>query len=167
MNLRNRIIPVTSPYGVWDYAQLIGATVRIKSVSVSSGLFGFDSDQEHTIEDIGIRLNRFGKAYTSIKLKGIEKEFVWKDLEITKVQYWLWNPAICGIPCCGTSICGYKSELNLGNEEGDECGCQHEGIVLDPGAITEYPKDEEPDKPTVDENNCNCCKNDGLVLDLL
>lgn len=136
MNLKNRIIPVTSPSGIWDYTQLIGAIVKIKSLSISSGFFGFDSDQEHEIEDIGIRLNRFGKAYTSIKLKGIDREFVWKDLEIVGVQYWLWNPAICGIPCCGYTICGYNTDLaettateETQIEEEKHCCC--EGGVLD------------------------------------
>ena len=100
-----------SPYGIWDYTQLLGATVKIKSLSIASGAFGFDADKEYSIEDIGLRINRFGKAYTSIKLTGIDREFVWKDLEIIGVQYWMWNRAICGIPCCGYSICGYKDDI--------------------------------------------------------
>ena len=124
-----------SPYGIWDYTQLIRATVRIKSLSIISGIFSFDSDQEHEIEDIGIRINRFGKAYTSIKLKGINREFVWKDLELIGVKYWLWNPAICGIPCCGYTICGYKTDIagndNDDKENNENSSCHCEGGVLD------------------------------------
>ena len=112
MNLKNRKIPVSAPAGVWDYSQLIGATVKINSLSVKSGLFGYDSDELHVIEDIGLRINRQGKTITSIKLSGIDREFTWKDLEIIGVQYWLWNPAVAGIPCCGGCICGYKTEID-------------------------------------------------------
>ena len=40
-------IHITSPAGVWGYEDLIGATVRVKSRSIGSGLFSVDSSSEY------------------------------------------------------------------------------------------------------------------------
>ena len=98
----------TSPSGLWKYAQLIGSSVKIKSLSVSSGIFGLDSDTLHTISDIGFRVNRYGKSFAVIKLTDIpEREFVWKDLEIIGLKFCTFSPATCGTFCSDGSICGY------------------------------------------------------------
>lgn len=105
----SRFIATTSPSGLWKYAQLIGSSVKIKSLSVSSDLFGFDSDSLHTISDIGFRVNRYGKSFAVIKLADIpEREFVWKDLEIIGLKFCTYYPAVCGTFCSDWSICGYN-----------------------------------------------------------
>ena len=154
MNIQ-RTIPITSPQGVWDYYQLLGATVKISSLSVAGGMFGYDSDQEYQIEDIGMRVNKDGKMVTSIRLKGVKRDFVWKDLDLTKVQFNLWKPAITGIPCCGYAKCGYKSDLAT-----DSCNCNCNGAILDPGILNKPQEDQ--DKPITDK--C-CCENEGTLLD--
>lgn len=100
-------IKVTSPSGLWDYQNLIGASVKIKSLSVKAG-FSYPSDELYRIESIGFRLSPAGYSYTVVRLEGIQnKEFVWKDLEVVGLRMPFWSPAICGMFCCGEAICGY------------------------------------------------------------
>lgn len=105
------------PCGVWDYSQLLGATVKISSMPIGSGLFGLDSEREYEVEDVGLRMNRFGKAVTVIKLKGVDWEFTWKDLRVLGLPFWMWEPAIVGIPMVGRTLCGYNTDLALKTEE--------------------------------------------------
>lgn len=80
-------IHLTSPAGVWGYDDLIGATVRVKSSSVSSGLFSVDSSSEYRIKSISFRLDiDTGKLVTIIGLDGLDGEYVWKDLELLRLD---------------------------------------------------------------------------------
>lgn len=100
-------IKVTSPSGLWDYQSLLGASVKIKSLSVKSG-FAYDGNSTYLIKSIGFRMSSIGKSYTVVTLEGLPgKEFVWKDLEIIGLRMPMWKPAMCGMFCAGEVICGY------------------------------------------------------------
>ena len=80
-------IHITSPAGVWGYDDLIGAIVRVKSSSVSSGLFSVDSSSEYRIKSVRFRLDMdTGKLVTIIGLDGLDDEYVWKDLELLRLD---------------------------------------------------------------------------------
>jgi hypothetical protein len=80
-------IHITSPAGVWGYDDLIGATVRVKSRSISGGLFSVDSSSEYKVKSISFRLDiDTGKLVTIIGLDGLDGEYVWKDLELLKLD---------------------------------------------------------------------------------
>jgi len=80
-------IHITSPAGVWGYDDLIGAIVRVKSSSVSSGLFSVDSSSEYKIKSVRFRLDiDTGKLVTIIGLDGLDGEYVWKDLELLRLD---------------------------------------------------------------------------------
>jgi len=80
-------IHITSPAGVWGYNDLIGAIVRVKSSSVSSGLFSVDSSSEYRIKSVRFRLDiDTGKLVTIIGLDGLDGEYVWKDLELLRLD---------------------------------------------------------------------------------
>lgn len=80
-------IHLTSPAGVWGYEDLVGATVRVKSRSIGSGLFSVDSSSEYKVKSISFRLDiDTGKLVTIIGLDGLEGEYVWKDLELLKLD---------------------------------------------------------------------------------
>ena len=115
----SRFIATTSPSGMWKYEQLIGSSVKIKSLSVSSGLFGFSSDSLHTISDISFRINKFGKSFTIIKLTDIpEREFTWKDLEIVGLKPCTCCPTNCGTFCSDCSIFGHNVTPTTNNSDG-------------------------------------------------
>lgn len=79
-------IHLTSPAGVWGYDDLIGAIVRVKS-SVSSGLFSVDSSSEYRIKSVRFRLDiDTGKLVTIIGLDGLDGEYIWKDLELLRLD---------------------------------------------------------------------------------
>ena len=104
-------IAITDPMGVWEYSQMIGATVHIKSLAVGRGFFAFDDTANYIIEDIKVRISNYGKCESSIYLKGISKPFAWKDLEVTGVDLSLYPPAICHKFCCGETLCGYGLDI--------------------------------------------------------
>lgn len=80
-------IHLTSPAGVWGYEDLIGATVRVKSRSIGSGLFSVDSSSEYRIKSVRFRLDiDTGKLVTIIGLDGLDGEYVWKDLELLRLD---------------------------------------------------------------------------------
>lgn len=98
---------VTDPAGIWDYTNLIGATVRVRSMSISNlnNIFAFDSTTLHIIEDIYFRITTDGKTITVIRLVDMpEYLFTWKDLEVIDLQYV--SKAVCGLSCCGQTLCG-------------------------------------------------------------
>lgn len=110
----NRNISVTSPAGCWTFYQLIGAKVRISSISASSGLFAFDSQSLYTISDIKFRMSRKGKSITSIYIKEIpDKIFTWKDLEIISLGFGFSGYAIAGCFVAGEMWVG----MNIKNDE--------------------------------------------------
>lgn len=80
-------IHLTSPAGVWGYDDLIGAIVRVKSSSIGSGLFSVDSSSEYRIKSVRFRLDiDTGKLVTIIGLDGLDGEYVWKDLELLRLD---------------------------------------------------------------------------------
>lgn len=80
-------IHITSPAGVWGYEDLIGAAVRVKSRSIGSGLFSVDSSSEYKVKSISFRLDiDTGKLVTIIGLDGLDGEYVWKDLELLRLD---------------------------------------------------------------------------------
>lgn len=95
------------PAGIWDYKNLIGAKVRVKSMPMSNfhrGVFG-----DCTIEDIYFRISIDGKVITVIRLKEYpELFFTWKDLEVLSVVDY--PESICGSFKAGTTLAGNNSE---------------------------------------------------------
>jgi hypothetical protein len=102
----SRFVAAQDPAGLWKYSQLLGATVHIKSRSIQSGFFAFDSESTYTIENIGFRMTQTGISYAVVKLKGLSQEFSWKDLEVVGLNYCTYSIAICGNFCCGQTLCG-------------------------------------------------------------
>ena len=97
------------PAGIWDYENLIGAKVRVKSMPMSNfhnGVFG-----DCTISDIYFRISVDGKAITIIRLKEYpDLFFTWKDLEVLKtVEY--------SDPVCGNFKAGSAMTRNEGEED--------------------------------------------------
>lgn len=117
-----RFIALTSPAGLWTPRHLVGAVVRIKSTSVSSGLFGYDSESLYKIADIGFRISKTGKSFAVIRLEGItDREFTWKDLEILSITTNIYQRAVCGQFCVSNSLCGYRVSTGVEDtvEDGD------------------------------------------------
>jgi len=102
MKLGN-LISVTSPTGTWDYNALIGAKVKIKS----SRVFGYDSEEIHTIHSIGFRVNKMGDVCTAVYLEGLTEYFEWKSLEVVSVKMIPYSCAVCGNPLSGQTISGH------------------------------------------------------------
>ena len=127
-----RCIGVQSPAGVWNPSQLVGASVRIKSSSISSGLFNYDYEELHTIEGIGFRVNKIGKAYTIFKLKDVPGEFPLRDIEIVGLSFYFRPIAECGEPKCGTTLCGWKVDKGWIEEDGDDLS-EPSGIEVNVG----------------------------------
>ena len=74
---------LVGPYGSWTLEELLGAHVRISSMSVSNFSKGFDCHQICTIKDINFRISNEGKAITIITLDQFpEYTFGWKDIEV-------------------------------------------------------------------------------------
>lgn len=109
----SRFISVQDPAGLWTPIQLIGASVKIKSTSIASGLFCFDAESTYIIDSIGLRVNRQGKAHSVVKLEGLSGEFSWKDVEVTGLSFYFYAKPICGKFCSGMAKCGYA----LGDED--------------------------------------------------
>lgn len=124
------------PSGIWDYGQLVGAKVMIKSVSFNtasyknikfdtkttrtynstSSIFKVSMDKTFTIKDIYFKCSLDGKVITLIELEDCPGcVFTWKDLELIDIPYK--SDAICGSVICGKALCG---QLNFKNEEDDE-----------------------------------------------
>jgi len=124
---------VTSPNGLWEFSQLIGASVKIKSTAVSSGFFNYDSESTYTISDVKFRMSQYGKCHAEILLEELpDRCFVWKDLEVVRMPYYLFNKAVVGTFCCNESICGYLVSSSSGDlEEGENEDGDQEGDVLD------------------------------------
>lgn len=121
------------PSGIWDYGQLMGAKVMIKSVSFNtasyknikfdskttrtynstSSIFKVSMDKTFTIKDIYFKCSLDGKVITLIELEDCPGcVFTWKDLELIDIPYK--SDAICGSVICGKALCG---QLNFKNEE--------------------------------------------------
>lgn len=128
MNCKN--IRIVDPSGNWEYEQLLGAKVILKSTPISNffqNCSNVSSNGVHIIKDIYFRVSIDGKAITIIELEDIpDKFFTWRDIEIREL-----NPSSIYRPICGTfysgqAICGYNVDKNPTYLEGLTNG----GIVI-------------------------------------
>lgn len=127
----DKCISITSPLGLWEYRNLIGAKVKISSLPVGYGLFGYDSEAIYVIEDIFVRMSKFGKSYAVVKLEGENREFALKDLEILSLPFNLWHEATCNKFLCGNALCGYDVDGGSGDVSiNDESGRTSSGEVI-------------------------------------
>lgn len=113
MNCNN--MRIVDPSGNWEYEQLIGAKVRLKSTPVSNFFqnCAFTSEEDHVIKDILFRISIDGKAITIIELNDLPgKFFTWRDLEILELNTLTLYKPICGTFKSGQAICGYKVDQN-------------------------------------------------------
>jgi hypothetical protein len=146
-------VKVTSPSGLWDYQSLLGASVKIKSLSVKAG-FAYDGNSTYQIKSIGFRMSSIGKSYTVITLDGLPgKEFVWKDLEIIGLRIPMWKPAMCGMFCAGEAICGYGVIKDTKEEESDSTVKRIKPKVSTTTTITTSGQDKH-------SCDCDCCIGD-------
>lgn len=108
MMKNNKILANTSPYGNWNYGNLVGGTAKITSKAVGTGSWGVPTDEVFLIKDVKIKIEtQTGRGVTVVTLEGLNgKEFYLKDLQILSVTKIC--PAICGNSTCGKVICGKK-----------------------------------------------------------
>ena len=124
--MNHKLIAITDPSGNWEYKDLLGASVHIKSASISSGYFGASEKTVYTIESINFRVSLDGKCFTIISLKDLPgKTFTWKDLEIIELNF----PSICGLFVSGSMFCGNNPGCRRIPDQTSSC-CS-EGEVLD------------------------------------
>lgn len=98
---------VVNPSGVWEYYQLIGAKVYIKSTPVSNFFNLQNSSSVATIKDIYFRITVDGKTITIIELEEYPgRVFTWKDLMIHELVNAVRVVATCGTFLCGGTLCG-------------------------------------------------------------
>lgn len=101
---------IVGPSGIWDYDQLLGAKVIVKSMPISN-FFGSmcSASDKLTIKDIYFRISLDGKAITVLELNEYPgKIFTWKDLEVVELNTSSKAKPICGTFLSGQAICGYK-----------------------------------------------------------
>lgn len=101
---------IVGPSGIWEYEQLLGAKVKLKSLPVSNffGCMCSDSDTL-TIKDIYFRISLDGKTITVLELAEYPgKIFTWKDVEVVDISSTAKFKAICGTFLAGQTLCGYK-----------------------------------------------------------
>lgn len=109
MNCKN--IRLTDPSGNWEYEQLLGAKVILKSTPISNFFKNckVNSETTNTIKDIYFRISIDGKAITIIELEELPgKFFTWRDIEIYELSPSSIYKPICGTFKAGQAICGYK-----------------------------------------------------------
>lgn len=100
---------VKNPAGIWEYFQLIGAKVYIRSTPVSNFFNLQNSSSQCTIKDIYFRLSIDGKTITVVELEEYPgKIFTWKDLLVSELVNGDIVKPICGEFVCGTGICGLE-----------------------------------------------------------
>ena len=94
------------PAGVWDYQNMIGAQVKVKSMPVSNFSSGIMASNIYTIEDIYFRVSLDGKTITIIRLRELpDLFFTWKDLEVLRTMGY--SLGITGTFKVGAKIAGY------------------------------------------------------------
>lgn len=108
---------VVNPSGIWEYYQLIGAKVYIKSMPVSN-FFNLQNSTKGTIKDILFRITLDGKTITVVELEEYPgKVFTWKDLMIYELVNAVTVKALCGGFLCGTTICGLDVDKSPSYDE--------------------------------------------------
>lgn len=111
---------VKDPSGNWDFLQLIGAKVHVKSVSITNFFCRINSSDLFTIKNIYFRISLDGKAMTIIELAELpDKVFNWRDLEVVELnnKNIYQDPAQCGMFLCGGTLCGNKVSLDPSYDE--------------------------------------------------
>ena len=152
---------IKNPSGIWEYTDLIGSKVYIKSMPVS-GFFDIQSGVVCTISDIYFRVSIDGKVITLVALKELPgKVFTWKDLMIDTIVVTNKDDAVCGVFLCGNSVVGnnvdttpsYIGDLSGGisilDEQGNIIsgrkirfiGATVENIATDPDDVTDISVD--------------------------
>ncbi len=75
------------PAGIWEYKNMVGSRVKIKSIPVSNFFRLADADKTFTVSDVYFRVSTDGKVITVVKLEGLEDViFTWKDLEVISLN---------------------------------------------------------------------------------
>ena len=98
---------IKNPSGVWEYSQMIGAKVYIKSMPVSNFFNCQNAGNLFTIKNIYFRITTDGKAITVVELSEIPgKVFTLKDIMISELVNPIKVRPICGAFIVGTAICG-------------------------------------------------------------
>ena len=94
------------PAGIWDFQNMIGAQVKVKSMPISNFSSGIMASDIYTIGDIYFRVSLDGKTITVIRLRELpDLFFTWKDLEVIKTMSY--GLAITGNFKVGMTIAGY------------------------------------------------------------
>lgn len=164
---------VKDPSGSWEYSQLLGAKVHVKSLPVSNFFCNINSSDIMTIENIYFRVSLDGKTITVIELAEMPgKIFTWRDLEIIELSckniYQV--PATCGTFLCGITLCGNKVSSEPSYDESiSETGgisfIDDSGVVVSNRLVRIVGADVE--NPETDNDNITDIKVnfDGDVLD--
>ena len=106
------------PAGVWDYQNMIGAQVKVKSMPISNFSSGIMASNIYTIDDIYFRVSLDGKTITIIRLRELpDLFFTWKDLEVVKTMSY--GLALTGNFKVGMTVVGYgdMTEEDLSDSE--------------------------------------------------
>ena len=99
---------ILDPSGIWEYKQLLGAKVKIKSLTVSNLFYTFNTSDICTIKDIHFRVSIDGKTITIVELDQYPgKVFTWRDLEIQEIT----NPCILDETICGEDTSEDSGEI--------------------------------------------------------
>lgn len=108
------------PAGIWDYQNMIGAQVKVKSMPVSNFSSGIMASDTYTIGDIYFRVSLDGKTITVIRIKELpDLFFTWKDLEIIKTL--TYSNALTGATKVGNTIVGWGIDSDIDTEnDGDD-----------------------------------------------
>lgn len=96
--------------GTWTYNDMIGSTMRLKSMPCGNyfSFLGGAAEQDLTLEEVYFKVSRDGKVFPVFKMKEFpDKLFTPRDLEVISVNPCAWVPAICGEFICGQTLCGY------------------------------------------------------------
>ena len=94
------------PAGIWDFQNMIGAQVKVKSMPISNFSSGIMASDIYTIGDIYFRVSLDGKTITVIRLRELpDLFFTWKDLEVVKTMSY--GLSITGNFKVGRTIAGY------------------------------------------------------------
>ena len=120
------------PAGIWDFQNMIGAQVKVKSMPISNFSSGIMASNIYTIDNIYFRVSLDGKTITIIRLRELpDLFFTWKDLEVVKTMSY--GLALTGNFKVGMTVVGYgdMTEEDLDDsenidvlediEEGDDC----------------------------------------------
>lgn len=98
--------------GTWNYKNIIGSTVALSSLPVSSAYSGerLSGSQNLTVENVVFRVSRDGKILPLYKLKGLNEYYPSNLITVLSINPVPDKTSICGWILSGESMCGYKCE---------------------------------------------------------